>query len=526
MVGTLSAARAQNIDVFFEEGVKPAFPKTLESVHFTVRYTDSDSEASHNINPASIEPLLPELDSFYETYLAVFGKISPTPPLRLLIDVYNFQLDVRFEYALGFTTPNSVSINIAPSTLANPCLARHTLAHELFHRVQMAFGLVRGDVDHTREGFWVEGMAEWAAINVIATEDQFAEAAKAVFQAPYVGVLERSYDAALFWIHLDTKYRELRRKRKTGDLILDLLSQLDTSNGYVADFLPETLASVYKGERRKGKGLQVRGRAPAPEFLALQRWHIDNLFLALGARSEKIGYDAFSASPSCPTPASPGLTPEGDAFIDSDTKGYAHAGDARYGGAVYYRLRLGPKVRRVKYEVKAEGPVVVTALTLGGNRLDTRDTTARKHKGTVRIKPGKVDALFIVVGGAGDPSARAPYRLEINGGSGTEIDGAWDFEDDFSGLPNGNILQVTTEGDKVIGTFDHVNFNIHWRLEGTFAANTWMGTFTLQGEGVVSTGGFSLTYQAAGPDGREQLDGYFAFDSGGQTQYHFSRPRQ
>jgi len=183
----------------------PALPKTYTSGHFRILYTTSDANTAHNITTSEAQSVAYYLNQYWNKYYSNFTKpLSYWDAARR-----TWMIDVKIYYIsssiLGQTGSgwNHIELN-SSLCVKNLCKRKTTSAHELFHRVQYAYGYVSG----TANLKWiVEGTAAYSQkYTNMAVRDYMARmnSGLSVPDKPLItGSSARSYDACHLWVYLD-----------------------------------------------------------------------------------------------------------------------------------------------------------------------------------------------------------------------------------------------------------------------------------------------------------------------------------
>jgi hypothetical protein len=182
----------------------PPLPKikVSDSGHFKICYTTSNTNKRHNVTEAQIDNLATHLDSYWELYA------KARDPKHKIVDGKK-RIDVKVYYindkTLGQTESDWDHIELnSKLCVRNTCKRRTTSAHELFHRVQYAYGYESG----TANMKWiVEGTAVWSQkFTNPGLRDYMFWMNKGLGSPKKALITERSYDAAHFWVHIDNQY--------------------------------------------------------------------------------------------------------------------------------------------------------------------------------------------------------------------------------------------------------------------------------------------------------------------------------
>ena len=206
-----------SIDEIVSEAAPP-LPKTYTSGHFKFFYTDNDPNPDNNVTLAAIKATATSLNASWDKYATNFKE-----PKHYLSGAVKM-VDVKVYYLgaslYGETNSGWKYINLnSKLTVSDACKRKTTSAHELFHRVQYAYGYVSG----TANMKWiVEGTAAWSQKYTNASVRDYMSPMIAGLNAPDKDlILSRSSDAAHFWVYL--------QKRATWSAIRDVWATYSTN---------------------------------------------------------------------------------------------------------------------------------------------------------------------------------------------------------------------------------------------------------------------------------------------------------
>lgn len=181
----------------------PNFEHTKETTHFILHWTDSSADAADNIADSTIiDDTADYLEEAWEKYHSTFGRAPYVPPSSTKIDVYFYDIS-----AVG-STASDEGISLDSFWWNNtPGIRQPTSAHELFHRLQYAFGY---RTIHTPSGnykWFSEGTASWSEV-FVWNRVSFDYKINTIFDTPDYNLQTASYSALPFWIFFDTRQRD------------------------------------------------------------------------------------------------------------------------------------------------------------------------------------------------------------------------------------------------------------------------------------------------------------------------------
>ena len=315
----------------------PEFENSIETDHFILRWTNSSDLAADNIADADIITETGEhLEAAWTRYNDVFGRAPYVPEGAAKIDV-NF-LDIA---GFGVASPPDGPIQFdAQSWVNQPGIRKPTSAHELFHKLQYAFGY-RTTWDPTDPYKWFsEGSASWAEV-FMWQRVSGAYKMTDLFDNPDTNLYDASYAALPFWMFFDTRQRDA-----AGDVpLVDFLSNYEVSGDERAA-LAETID---------------------------EDWPVNNVygqldhFFALFSRERRIG--AWRQTPTGGQPFATILGPDGAtitpalALVDVPlASGDTFEGDGAVSG-------IGSEYHRFVFQPDTDGQTVTISVTgvAGGN---------------------------------------------------------------------------------------------------------------------------------------------------------------
>lgn len=176
---------------------EPDLPLTYSSGHFKFYYTTTSPHPADNVTLADIQATAVILNHLWKRYVADF-----TTPKHYISDG-KMMIDVRvydITSYLGFThsATNYIALDSA-KVVKNRCKRQTISAHELFHRVQYAYGYITG----TPNMSWiVEGSASWSQKYASPLVRDYMDRMSSGLNTPDKSLLARSYDSCHFWIFL------------------------------------------------------------------------------------------------------------------------------------------------------------------------------------------------------------------------------------------------------------------------------------------------------------------------------------
>ncbi len=181
----------------------PGFENQHETEHFVLNWTNSSSNPLDNISDPDI---VIETGDFLETawdrYVDGFGRTPYVPS-------GTSKIEVAFEdiSGLGLASPPDGPIKFdAAEWVSDPGIRRPTSAHELFHKLQYAFGYRTTHTPISSYKWFSEGTASWAEVFVwqrVSGSYKLLD----LFTAPDTHLFDASYRALPFWVFFESRQR-------------------------------------------------------------------------------------------------------------------------------------------------------------------------------------------------------------------------------------------------------------------------------------------------------------------------------
>jgi hypothetical protein len=242
----------------------PAFDQSLETDHFVLRWTNSAAHAADNLADAAIvDETAGYLETAWAQYNSVFGR-APYPPAG------GTKIDVNFwdigGYGVASPPDGPISFD-AENWQSQPGIRQPTSAHELFHKLQYAFGYRTLWAPVAPYQWFSEGSASWAEVYVWQRVSG-AYKMTDLFTTPDLDLYNASYRALPFWMFFDTRQRDavddiplvgyLQRYELTGQEETALGEAIDAdwpANNVYGQL--DTFFALFSRERRIGAWRQT-----------------------------------------------------------------------------------------------------------------------------------------------------------------------------------------------------------------------------------------------------------------------------
>lgn len=309
----------------------PTFDHSTETDHFILRWTDSSTNTTDNITDASI---ITETGGFLEEawsrYHTAFGRTPHIPSGSTKIEVVFYDIG----------TPNGQTTADGPLELnsskwvATPGMRQPVSAHELFHKLEYAFGFRTSWSPASPYQWFSEGLSSWAEVFVWQRVSS-ASKITGMFTNPDLNLYDASYSALPFWIFFEVR----QKNNATDNPILHFLNTCEPT-GNITGALEQVIDEEWPPNNVYGQ--------------------LDT-FYALFARERRIGAwrsgPAGGLYPSIQAPDGTVITPAlsiTDVRIGlSDT--YTVAGTVSALGSDYYRFVFEPDANSETFSFSVTG---------------------------------------------------------------------------------------------------------------------------------------------------------------------------
>lgn len=365
----------------------PPLPKTYTSGHFKFYYTDNDPNPDHNVTLSEVQATAVRLNSYWDTYATNFK----TPKHYVsgsaqMIDVKVYYLGAGL-YGETSSSWNYINLN-SKLTVKDACKRRTTSAHELFHRVQYAYGYVSG----TANLKWiVEGTASWSQKYTNATIGDYMSRMVSGLSNPDLDlIISRSYDAAHFWVYL--------QRRTSWSAIRDVWATYET-NGKDAKAAVNTVVNSRLG-------------LTFDKYSWL--WARANYIKDLGNASLYDYYEDETTTTSCGITYGPlSHVPRTTTTISNTTK-WGKTGSVKPYGADYYTFNINSNVTKIEIKIDGEdaGNFAYYFVPIKDNSyVAVTGTTNTDYTYSRTITAGQWDKVAVVIVGG---STGGTYTISVN----------------------------------------------------------------------------------------------------------------
>jgi hypothetical protein len=183
-----------------------ALPSTIErefnTANFTIRWTEKSKLQHENTPESSIVETAQYLEAAHKHFTDCFGIKPYTANTNGKIDVVFFDMGATVR-GNSFPPEGPIQLNSRVWS-SQPEVRQPTSTHELFHKLQYAFGF-RREWDLQGDYKWFsEGTASWAEVHVCSTVSDIQKIAM-LFENPDTGLFQASYGALPFWIFFEAQ---------------------------------------------------------------------------------------------------------------------------------------------------------------------------------------------------------------------------------------------------------------------------------------------------------------------------------
>ncbi|MGA2404251.1 MAG: hypothetical protein ABSG91_21520 [Syntrophobacteraceae bacterium] len=175
----------------------PFFENRYETDHFILKWTNKSRHSRDNISdPQIIKDTAEYLETAWAKYTDLFGRHPYTAPGRNKMEVVFWGSD-----CYGVSDPPDGPIQFgADAWVSNPAIRKPTSAHELFHKLQYAYGYRIGWNPRKPYQWFTEGTAAWSEAFVWGMVSRDCKV-DTLFKDTEMDLYEADYTAMPFWIY-------------------------------------------------------------------------------------------------------------------------------------------------------------------------------------------------------------------------------------------------------------------------------------------------------------------------------------
>jgi hypothetical protein len=198
------SATAASAQVCNADGDLPSFENQYVTDHFILKWTNRSRDSRDNIrDPQIIKNTAGYLETAWAKYTELFGRKPYTAPGRDKIEVVFWDLGYY-----GVSDPPDGPIQFsADAWIKNRSIREPTSAHELFHKLQYAYGYKTKWKPRRPYEWFTEGTAAWSEVFVWGRVSRDCKV-DALFKDTKMDLYEADYTAMPFWIYLVQGNRE------------------------------------------------------------------------------------------------------------------------------------------------------------------------------------------------------------------------------------------------------------------------------------------------------------------------------
>ena len=376
----LDKVERDSIDAAFAEAT-PVNWQTRSSPHFLLRWTDSDPDPAHHLtDPTLIDEAVTLLETAWQVFTMAFGRepFGSAGGQQIQVDF----LDLGSLEGQAFPPEGPIQLNAA-IWQARPELRAPLAAHELFHKLQYAFGFRREWAQSATDVGWLsEGTARWSEVFV----HQRLTASKWLvdwLHSPSIDFFATDSFAVPFWIFFDAQRRMEGGPIALLDLLTACQAEQDARLGLeralfeASRDLPEAFAAYNAAAWLKEIRRMPNGHILYPVIVGPDGQPIDPLPAAMTVQLDAGGI--FESA----------VVPLG-AF-----------------GCCYHLFTFAPSAagRSLRLEARSDGaPMTFQVLSLlGGQRIAGSLTVSAGFVHQQTIQLDTADAVVLVISGRGVP---------------------------------------------------------------------------------------------------------------------------
>ena len=185
---------AQNHTV---DDAMPSFENSYETDHFVLKWTNKSSHSSDNISdPQIVKDTAGYLETAWGKYRAPFGRNPYMASGRDKIEVVFRDMDC---YGVADPPNGPIQFN-SYAWLKNNGIRQQTSAHELFHKMQYAYGYKTRWNPREPYQWFTEGTAAWSEVFVWGRVSRACKV-DTIFRDTNLGLYEAEDMAMPFWIY-------------------------------------------------------------------------------------------------------------------------------------------------------------------------------------------------------------------------------------------------------------------------------------------------------------------------------------
>jgi len=231
----------------------PSFENRYETDHFILKWTNRSRHSEDNIsNPQIIKDTAEYLETAWAKYMDLFGRSPYTAPGENKLEVVFWDTDC---YGVSDPPVGPIQFGSMP-WVKSPAIRKPTSAHELFHKLQYAYGYKTRWTPKKPYQWFSEGTAAWSEAFVWGKVSLDCKVVD-LFKDTSTDLYELNTTAMPFWIYFVQGNREQPNNRLMVKY-LEKCEQLQDERLALNEVIQETYGSVdgffkaFKEERKNG----------------------------------------------------------------------------------------------------------------------------------------------------------------------------------------------------------------------------------------------------------------------------------
>jgi hypothetical protein len=426
---------------------QPTLEREKTIGHFHFQWTEVSSDTRDNTTETNIDATAGFLNQAWDRYTSQFRQ----PKANLVGGERIIDVEVYYNAGLhGSTSSHTNRIFLNSNTVVNDdCRRCTTSAHELFHRVEYAYGYVTGTAG---QRWWVEALGSWSQEYFCPDTDDYITRVNTGLSNPARSLLDRSYDACHYWKYLGEQLTKRSAVVANEHEAIDEVLEEYASNG-----LDAKAASGTVTQNRIGRNFD--------RFF--QDWSKANYIKDLLNPFTRYEYDEDeNVTTSCGRTYGPyrHVMPTVDESIDSDTFSWISAplSVSPY-GTDYLQFSINPAVTKFSMRFDGDlggggGPYSTHLILLKDDRWTViyNNSSVAERSWTQEFDAGRYDRCTLVVNGLANGGS---YTVSVN----SCITGVW--RDGFN-----FVWTLTQSGSDISGTVQTSTCGVY-TVTGTIRGN-------------------------------------------------------
>jgi hypothetical protein len=363
----------------------PALEKDKRIGHFHFHWTETSADAKDNVSEAQVDETGDVLNHLWDLYSAELRE----PKADLVGGIRLLDVEIYFDAGLFGSTSsfrNQIFLN-SRDVVRDPCRRQTTSAHELFHRVQYAYGYITGTPG---QRWWVEALGSWSQQYAYPDEHDYVLRVESGLRNPHISLLTRSYDACHFWKHFGERLAAYGTFPSEREAVAAFLQEYN-SNGRDAQAACDRVWSNYQASQPFNSLFALWATANfAKDFTGFPDGYADNARVVTRCGRN---YGPYSV-----------ITPVNDIDIGADGQAWRSPRlFVNSFGTDYHRFRLDSSVTRVNVRFAAvaagSGPFAVELLLVRGDdyRRVEKQLSTILHAWDLDVAHEDIDGFVAIV---------------------------------------------------------------------------------------------------------------------------------